>query len=530
MSTLITNAFVFDGTGADGFHANLLIEQGVITAIVRSGTTEHVAVENVIDAAGMVVCPGFIDVHSHADHAALLSEDDLAKIRQGITTEIVGNCGQSLAPIAHGAEDEFWDEFRPLFDCAYLGWHKPSEFFEILDRHPGVTNSCPLVGHGALRMAVLGTSSSPSTPGDMAAMGWLLRDALDAGAFGLSTGLLYPPGMYGTTEELVALARQLPAGRIYATHIRDEGDKLLPSIQEALTVGKHADCRVQISHLKAAGSHNWGAVKHALEAIDASRQDGLLVSQDVYPYDAASTALSACLPPWAHDGGSATTLAILRDPAALARLRRDVHGQAGGDWENIVAGAGGYDRLLVCSTASDRFVGRTILELSDELGLEPFDTLAHVLREERLHAEMVVFDMSEDDVDTVLCSPFTMIGSDGGVAAAGDGQHPRLFGTFPRVLGRYVRERQVLQLSEAIRRMTSLASATFGVPNRGEVAVGKAADLVCFDPETVGHPGDFRQPSAHPKGIVWVMQSGTVTVKAGQWQGIRMGRRLAPTT
>lgn len=525
---VIGNALVVDGTGRPGYPADLLVDAGVISAIEHAGVIAGHGRPDVIDAGRQVVCPGFIDVHSHADHAPLLAQDDLAKIRQGVTTEVVGNCGFSLAPIAPGAEDAFLTGHGLMFDCDYRGWHTPSELFAELDRHPGVTNSCALIGHGALRSAVLGPTSRPATGADVVAMGRLLCDALDAGAFGMSTGLIYPPGRYSDVEELAALAAYLPAERVYASHIRDEGDHLLRSIVEALTVGRRAGCRVQISHLKSAGTRNWGGVARALEVIDAARDTGLAVSQDVYPYDAASTLLSMCLPPWVDEGDSTATLARLRDRSLRAAMRDQVNGPPIDDWENIVAGAGGYHRLLVCATGSGRFAGSTVSELADDLGMDPFDAIVHVLVEEELNASMVVFDMSEGDVETALCSPFSSIGSDGGVAAAGDGQHPRLFGTFPRVLGRYVRRRRLLELPEAIRRMTSLPAATFGVPDRGVLAVGKVADLVCFDPETVEHPGDYARPSAEPVGISWVMQSGHVTVENGRWRGVRRGYRLTP--
>jgi N-acyl-D-amino-acid deacylase len=529
---VVANAHVIDGTGAAGYPADLLIRDGVIVAIENAGVIAGPATApesaELIDAAGLVVCPGFIDVHSHADHAPLLEQDDLAKIRQGVTTEVVGNCGFSLAPIARGTEDAFLTSHRWLFDCDYRGWHSPTELFDELDRHPGVTNLCPLIGHGALRLAVLGHENRPARAEDVAGMGRVLREAIDYGAFGMSSGLLYPPGVYSTVDEMAALASYLPADRVYATHMRDEGDHLLASIEEALTVGRRAGCRVQISHLKAAGRQNWGGVARALERIDDARGSGLAVAQDAYPYAAASTMLRICLPPWVHEGDAHAVLARLRDRTLRATMREQVQSQDGDGWENLVAGAGGYDGLLVCATGSGRFEGRTVAQLADDLALDPFDALIHVLVSEELDASMVVFDMSEHDVETALLSPFTSIGSDGGVAAAGNRQHPRLFGTFPRVLGRYVRERGLLALPEAIRRMTSFPAATFGVPERGTVAVGKIADLVCFDPGTVGHPADFLSPDAEPVGIAWVMQSGHRTLEHGRWAGVRLGSRLAP--
>lgn len=527
-ATLISNATLIDGTGAAEFPADVVVERGRIAAIEPPGSVPSDRFARRIDAAGLVVCPGFIDVHSHADNAPLLSDDDLTKINQGVTTEVTGNCGLSLAPIATDAPDTL-RAFSKSFTFTYEGWHSSAELFAAVDAHGTVTNVCPLVGHGALRLATIGPSSRAAGPADIDAMGALLTAAVDAGAFGMSTGLIYPPGVYSTTAELAAVASFLPPDRVYATHMRNESDALLASIDEALTIGREAGCRVHVSHLKSSGRDNWGGAAAALEVLDAARRDGIRVTQDVYPYDAASTVLGTCLPPWVHEGGDEAALKRLRNAGDLARMRAQIEDpREGAGWENLIMGTGGYGGILVVSTRSHRYEGRTLEQIARELDIEPFAALVRVLVEEELAVSMVEFCMSEQDVEAVLRSPFTVVGSDGLAPGAGGRPHPRLYGTFPRVLGRYVRERRVIGLVEAIRKMTSLPAEIFGVPERGTVAVGKVADLVCFDPATVDHRGDYLDPAVPPTGIAWVMQAGDVVVEQGGWAGVRRGRRLTP--
>lgn len=509
----IINALVVDGTGAEPTRGEVIVEGESITAIEPPGTVPPDAAE-VIDAGGRVVCPGFIDAHSHADNAPVLAEDDLSKISQGVTTEIIGNCGSSLAPIRAGNDAEFARGPGRLFGLEPGGWHSSSEWFAAIDAAGTVTNLCPLVGHGTLRQAVIGPTAAAPTEADLAAMGDLLDEALAAGAFGLSTGLIYPPGRYADTAEVIALARRLPADRVYASHIRNESAGLLDAVDEAVRIGWEAGCLVQVSHLKAAGRAHWGLVGPALERLDAARAEGLPVTQDQYPYIASSTGLTSTLSGWLLDAGPDEALRRLTDPAALARLRAEADPN--------------YDRIMISSTRSHAYEGRRVPELADELGLDPFQTVVRILLEEELHVTTVLFTMSEDDVRTVLRSPYTAIGSDGLPPGLGGTPHPRLYGTFPRILGEYVRRHKIITLAEAIRRMTSLPASIFGVPGRGTVARGKIADLVCFDPDTVDHGGSYTDPAVPPAGIDWVLQAGRIVIKNGAWGGTRRGARLTP--
>lgn len=513
MSVLIRGGLVASGLDEPPGRRDVLVDGERIVAVEPPGRIPTGAGE-AVDATGLVVAPGFIDVHSHADNAPLLEADDTTKILQGVTTEVVGNCGFSLAPVVPEHRSELAALCGRLFPDLDWRWSSFADLLGTLDAAGYVTNYVPLVGHGTLRLAVAGMADRPTTLDERARMGELLREATDAGAFGVSSGLIYPPAVFSDTEELVALARYLPEGRLYATHMRDEGAGLLASVDEAVTIGRAAGRRVQVSHLKAAGEPNWGGVPAALERLDAARAAGVPVAQDAYPYTASSTMLTTRLPAWAQEGGDAAVLERLADPATLHRLRDDC-----GD---------GWDRVLVASTADHEFEGSTVEETAERLGVDPFDAFVEILRSERLRVSAVLFTMHEDDLVAALTDAHTMVGSDGLPPGVGGRPHPRLFGTFPRVLGRYVRERAVLELGTAVHKMTGLPAAAFGLADRGLVAPGKVADLVAFDAAEVTDVGDYRDPVHPPRGIAWVLQSGAPVVRDGRWLGVRRGRRLLP--
>ncbi len=465
-------------------------------------------------------------MHSHADFAPFLRDHDTTKILQGVTTEIVGNCGFSLAPTTPNRRKLLAAAFEPRLSAMSTHDGSFAEFLTAADRRGYVTNYAPLVGHGTLRIATLGMDAREPTREELAHMGTMLEEALDAGAFGLSTGLIYPPATFSTTTEIVALAQRLRPNTLYASHLRSETGALLEAVAEALHVGESAGARVQISHHKAAGYANWGKTRDSLALIAAARARGIDVYQDVYPYVAGSTYLRAILPSEFHAGGAKATLARLRDETELRRLRVLVANGAPG-FENFVKEAG-YDGILISTTSSGRFEGMTLAEVADQLGIDPLDALVHVLVTERLDATMTIFLMNESDVERVLTDAYTAIGSDGAFAGRGGKPHPRLFGTFPRVLARYVRERKALSLESAIHKMTGLAAHIFRLSDRGSVAPGKVADLVAFDAATVSDDLDYRDPVRLPKGITWVMQRGRTVVRGQHYVGTRIGERLRP--
>ncbi|WP_448626394.1 N-acyl-D-amino-acid deacylase family protein [Geodermatophilus sp. URMC 64] len=524
--TLLRGGLVVDGTGAPGREADVLLEGGLITAVEVPG---HLPQDGaaVRELAGAVLCPGFIDVHSHADNAPLLAEDDESKITQGVTTEVVGNCGFSLAPISDEYREALQGLMGRIFPPLDARWHSLAEFFEVTDDAGYVTNYAQLVGHHSLRVAAMGMADGPPDAAQLATMRQLAEQAFDAGAFGLSTGLIYPPGLFAATEEITALAEVLPAERPYVTHMRGEGRMLLDSVAEAVRIGETAGRPVQISHLKAAGRAVWGRMGEALQLLDDARARGVDVTHDVYPYLAGSTMLTATLPPWFQEGGNPSVLRRLGEQASLDRLRGDIEGDDG-SWENHVA-ACGWAGIVVASSRSHAHDGKSLQQIADEAGVEPFQALVDVLRDEELEASMIIFSMREEDLVEALRHPLTMIGSDGLPPGGGGKPHPRMWGTFPRVLSRYVRELGALSFEEAVRKMTSLPAQRFGLRGRGEIRPGAVADLVVLDPATVHDRADYADPVQPAAGIDQVWIGGRPAVDGGTYRGLRAGTRLAPS-
>lgn len=522
---LISGGSVADGSGETPRERDILVRGERIVAVDRPG---GIAADGrpVVDATGLVVAPGFIDVHSHADNAPLLAEDDTSKVLQGVTTEVVGNCGFSLAPCTPAYASTLAGLLERIFPPFPLDWRDWPDLDAVLASQGFVTNYAPLVGHGTLRISAFGMVDRPPDGDEMKAMRAALHEALEAGIFGLSTGLIYPPGVYSATEELVNLAEVLGPDRVYATHMRGESDGLLESIDEAVRIGEEAGCPVHISHLKWFGRHNWGRMPEALGRIDAAADSGLRVTNDVYPYTAGSTFLASLLPPALLVDSDEAVMDRLRDPSQRDYLAYAVeHGLPG--WHNMVADSG-WDGILVSTTASHNYEGLTLRQVADELDLVPVDALVRVLLDERLKASMVTFGLSEEDVVRVLGYDRTMIGSDGLPPGRGGRPHPRMYGTFPRYLGPYVRDQELLTLGQAVRRITAVPAETFNIPERGYLRQGYVADLVAFEAESLTDHCDYLDPAQHPTGIAWVMMAGEKVAEGGAFLGRRHGRRLTP--
>jgi N-acyl-D-amino-acid deacylase len=523
--TLIADTTLIDGTGSAGRQADILLRGAVIEAVEPPGRLQGEDWQR-IDARGLVVAPGFIDVHSHGDNAPFLDGDDTSKIMQGVTTEVVGNCGFSLAPRRDATADILEDYSRRVFPPVPWSWHSFGDLLSATDEGGYVTNYAPLVGHHSLRIAAIAMQDRAPDADELDLMGGLLEEAIAAGAFGLSTGLIYPPGVFSRTEELAALASRLAPGRIYTSHVRGEGRQLLASLREAVEIGETSGRAVQVSHLKVAGRPNWGLMSAAIEILDAARERGVRVRQDVYPYTAGSTMLTAVLPPWFQEGGNTKVLQRLTDQASLDRLRADLEVDSE-SWENLSYGAG-WEGVVVAASASHRFEGRSIREIADGADGDPVAALATVLLGEELQVSMIVHSMREEDLISALAHPETMIGSDGLPPGLGGKPHPRQYGTFPRILARYVRELKVLSLEDAVRKMTSLPAATFGIADRGTITPGMAADLVAFDADAIADLATYEQSTRPPAGINWVIQNGQVVVREGEYLGPRAGQRLVP--
>jgi N-acyl-D-amino-acid deacylase len=538
MRTLITNARIVDGTGAPAREGDVLLEDETIAAVGLASARA----DTVVDARGMVVAPGFIDMHSHSDFS--LPDDPLApaKVLQGVTTEVVGNCGMGVFP-SNERVDELYARFGKLIfgEQARKGFATLDQFrTHLRDVGPSVNAAC-LVPHGNVRTHVMALAERAPSAAELRAMEGLVEDAMNDGAFGLSTGLVYAPGAFAKTDELISLAKVTATrGGIYASHIRDEGARLVESVAEAIEVGRRSGASVQISHHKAAGITAWGKVKTTLAMVDRARAEGIDVHSDVYPYTAGSTVLAAILvSPWVWDGTAEEALARLRDPVVRERLRRE-HTErllavaklppalrfVPRRWVARLVFALG-ERWLVLSSLRRRaeYEGLTVGQVARRRKQPTFDAMLDLLVEEELGVVAIAHMMRERDVQTVMRHPQTMIGTDGFPTREGK-PHPRLYGTYPRMLERYVRERHVLTLEDAVRRMTALPARKLGLVRRGTLATGHAADVVVFDADRVHDRATFRDPRRAPTGICHVFVNGVWTVRDGKHTGARAGRVL----
>jgi N-acyl-D-amino-acid deacylase len=514
MHSVIRHLDVLDGTGAPAYRADIGLAGDRIAAI---GDLSAVTADTSIDGTGLVAAPGFIDMHSHSDFTLPINPRAESKVRQGVTTEVIGQCGDSAAPLSL-ATRELARAANPHLAWDWTGF---GEYLDHLRQQGLAVNVVPLVGHGTVRSASMGLDARAPTTSEMATMKQSIAGAMDEGAWGISTGLIYPPGIYASTDELVELARvAAKRGGYYSSHIRGEGSRLLKAVAEAIEIGERAGLPVQIAHLKASKPENWSLLPHALQLIDDARARGLDVAADRYPYTASSSGLSALLPPWAHDGGRAALLDRLRSPEARQRI-------LGG------ARARQWDRLLIAhAPGSPEIEGLTVAEIADQRGTSPDETVLDVLMENEARISVIHFGMKEENLRAVLRHPAVMIGSDGsaripkGPLAEGK-SHPRSYGTFPRVLGRYAREEGVLSLPEAVHKMSGLPAERLRLPDRGRLVQGMRADVVLFDPDTVRDRATYTQPYQYPVGIKYVFVNGQVVVGPEGHTGALPGRILS---
>jgi N-acyl-D-amino-acid deacylase len=529
-SLLLRGGTVVDGTGAPARAADVAIEADRIAA-VGPGLQGEAA--RVIDAKDLVVAPGFIDAHSHSDLFYLRCPSAESKVRQGCTTEVVGMCSFSIAPVAPGRAPVLQEWAKGLGADVNARWTTFAEYLDVLRAASPSINVAHFVGHGALRLAAIGPESRPARPDDVGAMERLIAEAMDAGAFGFSTGLVYPPSAYGTTEELIALARSMARRRgLYFSHIRGESTMLEESIAEAIRIGEDGGVGVQIAHVKASGRENWGKMGKALALIDAARARGVDVTGDVYPYHAGSTKMDNLLPAWAHDGGGTRLLERLKDRAIRRRIVEECL-VSGERWRTVSQGAIGFDEIMIATCPRRELEGMTLAALAGTTETTPPEAMMNLLLEERARVSMVVFSQSEDNVARVLGHPAIMVGSDSIGLAAGPGPHPgkphpRMYGTFPRVLGVYVRERQLLSLETAVHKMTGQCAARLGLADRGVLHDGYAADVTVFDPRTVKDEATYTDPHRYPTGIPYVIVNGILAVDGERMLAPGTGRVLTP--
>ncbi|UCD45953.1 MAG: D-aminoacylase [Candidatus Bathyarchaeota archaeon] len=525
---------IIDGTGNPWYWGDLAIKDGKIAAI---GTLDSSKADSVLDVKGLVVVPGFIDAHSHADRSTLYFREMKSLVMQGITTVVGGQCGGSPAPVDPSLREEM--EARrakvlpPEVDPS-ITWTTFDDYLR-LEKESGLgTNVAHLVGHGTIRIASMGREARDPTPEELKRMRELTAEAMEAGAFGISTGLIYPPGIFAKTDEIVELAKVAARyGGVYDSHIRGEGKTLMESLEEAIAIGERAGIPVQISHHKAATKSIWGKSVESLRLLEEARERGVDVTVDQYPYRAGSTSLATCLPPWAHDGGIEKLLERLGDPDARARMRSDIEEGIPG-WENF-AGELGWENVMVSSVKSDEnkpFEGKNLEEICEMRGdADAFATLFDLILEEEGSVSMIIFAMDEGDVRRIMGHPLQMVGTDSGASAA-DGfmrrgkPHPRGYGSYPKILGRYVRELGVLGLEEAVRKMTSFPAQRFGISDRGILRPGMWADVVVFDPKTVTDKATYQDPHQYPEGLEYVLVNGRIAVEKGKHTGTLAGGTL----
>jgi N-acyl-D-amino-acid deacylase len=518
---IIEGASLYDGSGGPPMGTDLAV---VDDKIVLIGDLSEREADEKVDGRGLALAPGFIDVHSHSDEIWLVNPRCDGKIVQGVTTEIGGNCGSSVAPLRGVALEQRRESLRSL--GLEPEWTDLAGFFELVERSGIALNVATLTGLGTTRRCVRGDAAGRLSDEELQSETTLVREAIEQGALGVSSGLIYTPSRYADLRELSACAvaaRESGAAR-YVSHLRSEGDDLLEAVAEALDVGRRANVAVQFSHHKAAGKKNWGKVHRSLAALERARGEGLAVHADLYPYVASWTDLDTILPDDARDGGRDATLERLADPLTAAALALRLELDRGGTWDDILLTTVGSERNADAP-------GQRLDEYARSKRLSPPRAALQLLLEERLDVQAIFFNMSEDDVATVMSAPFSCIGSDAsaraksGITAQGY-PHPRTFGTFPRVFGRYVRGRHTLELSEAIRRMTSLPAEIFGLAGRGRLEKGALADLVLFDPDEVRDTATYEDPYQYPLGIERVWVNGRTVVRNGAPTGALPGRVL----
>jgi N-acyl-D-amino-acid deacylase len=521
---IIRGAQVIDGSGTPGRAADIAICDGRIRALA-SGLTGPA--RRVIEAAGQVVAPGFIDIHTHSDFTLPLNPKAESKIRQGVTTEVVGNCGFSVAPVLPGhagmlrdylAASAPWLEFQETTFAAYMDSFPATAVHTVMQ-----------VGHNTLRLMAMGMENRPPSAAELALMQDLLAEALEAGVLGLSSGLFTAPGCYAAPAEMHALGQVLQRyGANYSSHIRDEANSVFAAVREAITMAETCDIHVQIAHLKLSGSDNWGEAATLLAEIAAARARGVRLDCDQYPYTTATNPLRNLLPTWVQEDSMAAMLERLADPAVRSRLRQEIDAQGLNNFGRIPS----WDAVRIAiSPHQPQYAGRTMGDMARARGCDPLDAVCDYLMADQGHTRILITCMDETDVQTIIRTPSVLVGSDGTSLApygvTGQGKpHPRFYGTFPRLLGHYVRDLGLLSLPQAIYKMTGGSAAALGLVDRGLLRAGYGADVVIFDPEQVADRATFDDPHQYAAGISTVIVNGAVVIDGGEHTGALPGQVL----
>ena len=521
---ILKRGTIIDGTGRPGFEGDVAIRGDWILAIDAPGSLQGAPVE--LDCEGLVIAPGFIDTHSHSDLRVLTEPELPMKVRQGITLEVFGQDGISVAPIRKAD--------RPQMERSLAGllgrldrewdWESVGEYLTAVERVKPSLDCSYLIPHGAVRLSAMGMEDRRAATAEIAAMQQLIRQSMREGAVGMSTGLIYPPCCFADTAELIELCKAVAEfDGVFVAHMRSESDYLEDAVAEMIEIGKHSGVRVHISHFKVAGRENWPVIDGVLEMVRIAHAEGMRLTADQYPYIAGSTMLGAILPPWAHAGGVEATLARLASAEERARMREAMLDRSRSEWDNFWKWSGS-EGIIVSDIPSGRhteWIGKNLADaaaiakgagdgVSEEVAVEfALDLLA----EERMGVGMISFSQSEEVVQKIMCEPYVNVCTDG---LLGGKPHPRAYGTYPRILGRYVRELNVLTLEEAVRKMSGLAAETFRLEGYGHIHQGEKANLVVFDPQTVIDRATFEDSKQFPEGIKHVIVEGQQVIRYGE--------------
>jgi N-acyl-D-amino-acid deacylase len=525
---VIKGGTVYDGGGGEAQQVDVAIRGDRVAGL---GDFKTVKAKTIIDADGLAVAPGFINMLSWSNESLIQDGRSQSEIRQGVTTEIMGE-GESMGPVNDRVREHMLREQK---DIKYeIKWNTLAEYLRYLEGRGVSCNVASFIGATTIRENVIGFEDKQPTPGQLEQMRELVWREMKAGALGIGTSLIYPPAFYAKTEELIELCKVAAKyqGK-YISHMRSEGNRLLEALDELIRISREAGIPAEVYHIKAAGQQNWGKVDQLLSRIEAARKEGLKITADMYTYTAAGTGLDACLPPWTEDGGYPALFKRLRDLETRAKIAAQVKVNSD-DWENLYLAAGSPDRIITVGFKSEKLkplTGKTVAEIAKIRGKDPIETIMDLIAEDESRIDSIYFLMSEENVKKEIAKPWISFGSDE-ASQAPDGvflksnPHPRAYGNFARVLGKYAREEKVITLSEGIRRMSALPATNLGLDHRGSLKEGMFADVVVFDPATIGDRATFEKPHQYAVGMKHVFVNGVQVLKDGEHTGAKPGRAL----
>jgi N-acyl-D-amino-acid deacylase len=525
---IVKDGTVYDGTGAEPKQADVAIRGDRIVSI---GDFKTAKAKTVIDAKGLAVAPGFINMLSWSTVSLIQDGRSQSEIRQGVTTEIMGE-GESMGPVNDRVREHM---IRQQRDITYdIKWNTLAEYLQYLEKRGVSCNVASFIGATTIREYVIGFEDKQPTPEQLDQMRELVRKEMEAGALGIGTSLIYPPAFYAKTEELIELCKVAAKYKgKYISHMRSEGNRLLEAVDELIRISREAGIPAEVYHIKAAGKQNWSKIDDLLSRIESAQEEGLKITADMYTYTAAGTGLDACLPPWTEDGGYSALFQRLRDSATREKIAAEVSKDSD-EWENLYVGVGSPDRILLFGFKSDKLkplTGKSLAEVAKMHGKDPITTIMDLLSEDQSRIESIYFLMSEGNVKKELAKPWISFGSDE-ASQAPEGvflksnPHPRAYGNFARVLGKYVRDDKVIPMKEAIRRLSGLPATNLGLDHRGFLKEGMFADVVVFDPATIADHATFEKPHQYAVGMKHVFVNGVQVLKDGQHTGAKPGRAL----